>query len=43
MNNLLEIDEGYKENFIQHIFEPFLIFQGKKNIHGFGPPPWFAR
>ena len=37
MNNLLEIDEGYKENFIQHIFEPFLIFQGKKNIHGFGP------
>lgn len=36
-DELLEIDKNYKGNFINYMFDPFLIFQRRKNIKGFGP------
>jgi len=36
-DNLLEIDKSYQGSFINHLFDPFLVFQEKKHIVGFGP------
>ena len=37
IGHLEYLDKNYKGNFINYMFDPFLIFQRRKNIKGFGP------
>lgn len=35
--DIIEIEKEYKGEFVDHLFDPFLLFQTHQNISGFGP------
>ncbi|MEK9932830.1 MAG: [protein-PII] uridylyltransferase [Methylophilaceae bacterium] len=36
-NNLIEIESSFQGKFVQYLFEPFYIFQKRKELKGLGP------